>query len=93
MTQGKHTQGPWSARKAAHGPIDIVAEDGRDIVTLYGGGVDEDKADNARLIAAAPEILEALKTANEKLRSLLFDGDEHPLVAASNAAIAKAEGR
>jgi hypothetical protein len=49
--------------------------------------------ENARLIAAAPDLLEALKASNEKLQALLFVGDGHPLVKANLGAIAKAEGR
>jgi hypothetical protein len=57
------TKGPWLVRMASHGPIDIVAPDGRDILVMYGGGVDEKTADNARLIAAAPDLAQAALTA------------------------------
>lgn len=58
----KHTPGPWKAVKATHGPIDILDSRGRDVVTIYGGGVEtESQGANARLIAAAPEILDTLK--------------------------------
>ncbi len=103
MSENKHTPGPWSARKAAHGPIDILAADGRDIVTLYGGGVDEAPADNARLIAAAPELLEALRKVEplgdvslyrDILKALRpHERDAfHDIIAGVRAAIAKAEG-
>lgn len=46
-----------------------------------------------RACNAHDEMLAALKAANDKLRSVLFGGDDHPLVAASDAAIAKAEGQ
>jgi hypothetical protein len=48
---------------------------------------------NAHLIAASPDLLDALKASNEKLQALLFSGDGHHLVRANLAAIAKAEGR
>lgn len=55
----KYTPGPWKAVKTAHGPIDIVIPDGRDIVTVYGGGAGSKEA-NAALMAAAPELIEAM---------------------------------
>lgn len=67
----KHTPGPWRAAKAAHGVIDIFDSRDRDIVTIFGGGVEaESKEANARLIAAAPDLLEALK-------ALLADCEEY----------------
>ncbi len=83
----KHTPGPWKAVKAAHGPIDIIDKRGRDVVTLYGGGVEtESLALNANLIAAAPELLEALIHAAQDLESLGYKADS------ARAAIAKATG-
>jgi hypothetical protein len=72
--------------RLAPGVLITTATDG----TPWGDEID--KA-NARLIAAAPEILDALKASNEKLETLLFAGKGHPLIAANLAAIAKAEGR
>lgn len=83
----KHTPGPWRVVKTAHGPIDIVIPDGRDIVTVYGGG-SGDKEGNARLIAAAPDLLAMLKVAQ-----LWLDVDGRFDMQGVNAAIAKAEGR
>ena len=78
----KHTPGPWEAcGKAVH------AETGREIV--FGGhntrsGSDEEQRANARLIAAAPELLEALKVA---VSQASWTG-----ITQAHAAIAKAEG-
>jgi len=56
----KHTPGPWTARRMHTGGFDILDERGRDVVTVYGGGVEtESREANARLIAAAPDLLEA----------------------------------
>ena len=86
-----YTPGPWKAVKAAHGPIDILDSRGRDVVTVYGGGVEtESQGANARLIAAAPDLLSTL-------REIAGNGDgtgRNPqlMVDAALAAIARAEG-
>ena len=84
----KHSAGPWTAIKASHGPIDIFDANDRDVVTVYGGGVPEDREANARLIAAAPDLLAAL----EALTANLDEGDFISLtrIDAAKAAIAKA---
>jgi hypothetical protein len=73
MTNSKHMPGPWAVAKhgrGEHGGIAIDATDpadGRDFEVCEVWGIDRDaKHDdrsraNARLIAAAPELLEALK--------------------------------
>ena len=85
----KHTPGPWRVdyMTVLAGTKNLVAE-----CASMAVGESESKA-NARLIAAAPEMLEALKTilahprTNDK--SVVFMPDE---VAKARAAIAKAEG-
>ncbi len=89
----KHTQGPWA-----------VSPDGRDIFSKDGFGyrakticrmpIDIDR-DNARLISAAPELLEAL----ELCESVLADyadrhhgGPKFDAAYAARAAINKAKG-
>jgi hypothetical protein len=60
----RHTPGPWRASKTR--PFDVYSAEGRYIGTTKGNHAlpehiaDEDKA-NARLIAAAPELLSMLK--------------------------------
>ena len=97
----KHTPGPWSAGlldlddawpciKAFQGEVYIVPPgyDGRYAdFGVTGRSYDEARA-NARLIAAAPELLEALK----ELRDWYRENVGLPACKA-NAAIAKAEGR
>lgn len=101
-----HTPGPWRADTDVHGRKDIVAyirprESGflaavverNDLMDKTMGGSSEA---NARLIAAAPELLEALQT--------LIDLGSHDTVfgeavrvtkayAQAVAAVAKAEGK
>ena len=61
MTEA-HTPGPWTARRMHTGGFDIMDPRNRDVVTVYGGGVEtESREANARLIAAAPDLLEALR--------------------------------
>ena len=55
---GSHTPGPWVARRMYTGGFDIFDPRNRDVVTVYGGGVEtESREANARLIAAAPDGL------------------------------------
>ena len=97
----KHTPGPWAystspegwsytiniyqAENAAHTP------DYSDVAfrTCTGGRKAIQEA-NARLIAAAPDLLEALWVCMEHNR--LHHGDSHNTVIQARAAIAKAEG-
>ena len=89
------------------GPMHIADVRGWGHLTGKGGGCafDEDKAvaiqeANARLIAAAPTMLDALKALTERYVSLVASGDcgnwdveDEQFVVAARAAIAKAEGR
>lgn len=107
MSNAKHTRGPWVQRGE-----DILDTDGNCIVTngkrssalLGTHGLKERQkvdAENLRLIAAAPELLDALKNANELLTQLMpgvkhivlqdFGFVNQTLLDVS-AAIAKAEG-
>lgn len=70
----KHTPGPWTARYAPGYDRWIVdAQDSRGLIpvaNIIRQDDDEDWA-NARLIEAAPDMLEAL-------RELVAEADEHP---------------
>ena len=113
----KHTPGPWIVINAKNGlPYQICAIHGRDTEPgVVGKGIlrwgsislpssGEGKA-NARLIAAAPEMLEALKVVTDTLIEWLprirGQRDVEELsrayvaeqIAMAQAAIAKAEGR
>ena len=101
MSDAKHTPGPWETVGAKYiwktgdvgGAVAIIAEpeceSSNDFrpVRIASERWEEAMA-NARLIAAAPELLEALK----ELRDFYTDNFGLP-AAKANAAIAKAEGR
>lgn len=73
-------------------------ERGRDVVTVYGGGVEtESREANARLIAAAPDLLSvaklALKTILDEAEARDFDPPaDTNLVAELEASITRATG-
>lgn len=58
-TKNKHTPGPWKCRKDING-LTVFDSQGMALANCVFQIGDEEKA-NARLIAAAPELLEALK--------------------------------
>ncbi|MBW3095668.1 hypothetical protein [Pseudohoeflea coraliihabitans] len=110
MTESKHTPGPWGAERAAfpvfeaydfairasvgHGPVVIGEAFGRATQTVYLPA-----EANARLIAAAPDLLEALEGLLAKYTELVSSGDcgswdpeKESEVIAARAAIAKAKG-
>ena len=94
----KHTAGPWIAHCSGDGFIFIERDFGNSkahpewMVASIQSYQKEDVA-NARLIAAAPELLEAL----QKARSALVMEGHHPgnsgVTIAVDAAIAKATGK
>ena len=98
-----HTPGPWEVEPysdESEEPINIVSEfkalpDGRKSANWIAECILEDDVEenrrNARLIAAAPELLDALK---EMVKDRIEDGySEDPLVKMCEDAIKKAEGR
>jgi hypothetical protein len=116
MTDTKHTPGPWALpaesaytlrKYIANGGIPVKAYSrGRDdylaLNTVTGvGEFGADAVANARLIAAAPELLAALEDAEFLLRKAGIHPKDAPTMAASFArsakdareAIAKATGR
>lgn len=115
MSEMKHTAGPWRADKLRYpGSISICTDESEPWVIAEicsGAGYHGDLHDepNARLIAAAPDLLEAL-TELVRIRDWCAQagGAEGPLpqdvihqfalmqipaIDAARAAIAKAEGR
>ncbi len=99
-----HTPGPWTAERRGqdwHVFTEAVRSKdcgGRHTVAMPMDGTPEQCAANARLIAAAPALLEALKFASKVIAQLAKDEDVPAgrILACStdiSAAIALAEGR
>jgi hypothetical protein len=96
----KHTPGPWEV--AVHGPynVSIDAADGSVTVAVLDCDTDDREAKaalarDARLIAAAPELVEALRVVASLLDGIMPAGDEldEPIENAmrmARAALAKA---
>lgn len=96
MSGAQHTPGPWSVDGCQ-----IVADQGAVALGLYGDIEDPDQTTaNIRLIAAAPDLLAALKAAEADIVAWLTNGAhtaaeiaEDDVIRQVRAAIAKAEGR
>jgi hypothetical protein len=93
------TPGPW---RVETDEFDIVASDGELLATIFPMSQGKGDAEaNARLIAAAPDLLEALKIAHATIYALAKIHDpawqiyvnRAPEMLQIEAAIAKAEGR
>ena len=91
-----HTPGPWLTQWGAaqggdgHHIIDTkdMGELSRIAVVLFHDDAEGETASNARLIAAAPELLAACRLVEQAQR----DGDYMTAFRAVSAAIAKAKG-
>lgn len=86
---GQHTPGPWYAT-GVHVQSKVLEQD--NYVCKAEGDTPEQAESNARLIAAAPELLEALKAILSLVGNANTTTTELTLRQA-RAAIAKAEGR
>lgn len=89
MKKFKGTPGPWSRSGNA-----VFNDDGYDIVHLTYGeytGIKEDEA-NSNLIAAAPELLEALQACEKILSEIPLTVDLVEDLLFARAAICKALG-
>ena len=96
MSETKHTPGPWVVKSARSGfyvesQFDVIVES----LDEYGryGAIDDEA--NARLIAAAPELLEALSCLTAVVGLTPIKGNLDALQEAydmARAAIAKAKG-
>jgi hypothetical protein len=87
-----HTPGPWTKSEGSSvAALNFRGDPGRTrkIADVYaGGGTLAERHANAHLVAAAPELLEALRT----MLAYATTADSQA-VAKAKAAIAKAEGK
>lgn len=81
----KHTPGPWYADKLQDRNAYNIFQYGGTSALLTIGGIGSDVEANARLIAAAPDMLNALK--------LIVESGDRAAVEIARAAIAKAENK
>ena len=82
----QHTPGPWKALKTFGGVIHVMTEDDRSIAILRG--YKHPHKANARLIAAAPDLLKALTAFPQSLAwtdDELWDWSKQALAAISKA--------
>lgn len=98
MSDTKHTEGPWSLNKQ-YADIEVrgPADSGVLIAVMSPWGIAADTPSpqeaNARLIAAAPELLEALQLVVDKLGSdFELYREQQFAIDTARAAIAKATG-
>jgi hypothetical protein len=100
MTTTQHTAGPWKVDDLCNTDM-VYAANGLRVATAYCEGQDdqmpwEEVEANARLVAAAPHLLYALKKLVERDRSEAaesgFTDDEMTWLEDARRAIAKAKG-
>lgn len=98
---GQHTPGPWHITRTARGHVRMIrcertlpgAIEGLAVAKIvHAVGFDEEHA-NARLIASAPDLLQALKASVKSAEHYGADPYQEPWLIDARAAIAKAEGR
>lgn len=102
-TNAKHTPGKWTTKIRQPGTmLTVENETGEYVCSLLGG--DEHKQENARLIASAPDLLAALKSAvsyleanrpKGKIREIFTQLNEYEngVLKPARAAILRAEGK
>ena len=75
--KAKHTPGPWQTKVEDEltGQIEIVSDRRPYVCTVHPGGINNMTEANALLIAAAPELLEALQAAMRFIDSHVADPD------------------
>lgn len=100
MSETKHTPGPWFVTGAMTKYIEarigcgMVQEVAAVGPTDADGGYGEQQHANASLVAAAPELLDALEDALHGVEgNHPLDADIHSWQDAARAAIAKAKGQ
>ncbi len=87
----KHTPGPWKIGELQDIDVVIESENGLEVCTVWS---DSKYMGDSRLIATAPDLLDALKTMVRAFHTYApkTEGAEYNCVIDARAAIAKAEG-
>ena len=91
--ESKHTPGPWNRTKYPN--IVYESKKGQGIADCYiRPGISKAQARaNARLIAAAPDLLETLEEVLPFISNPIYPFHENAMVAQAEKAIAKAKGK
>ncbi len=93
-TSPAHTAGPWEVKKALSGSLCIRNGYGFYLAEIFQGeGIKEEIEANARLIAAAPELLDVCKMMLPYLDHVVGQSNTNKARTNAQAAIAKAEGK
>jgi hypothetical protein len=94
---GTHTPGPWALGERDENDQRIVRSEHIEICTCWHhcvGNIERQMEANARLIAAAPDLLWALRDLLELAEALMRETDREPVpdgaIVQARAAIAKA---
>lgn len=69
MTTAKHTPGPWHLDRDGDGVVMISRADGGHIGQMFFDG-------DRELVAAAPDLLDALESLVDDLRGRIADGEK-----------------
>ncbi len=91
----KHTPGPWHVNPRRLGTVEATDEFGTDVIATMGGGTSGHPVANAVLIAAAPDMLNALEQAGAYVGTALGTEDDEEaqqLFDVIYSAIRKAKG-
>ena len=91
----QHTRGPWRVDRLDHNGQSVVMNDNIEIATCWHhcvGSIEQEMHANARLIAAAPDMLAALRQVVDETAGGMVPPSTDAIDAA-RVAIAKAEGR
>lgn len=93
MSETKWTPGPWTPQKLRNGQQVVLCESGFPVCRISRWAKESDAAE-ARLIAAAPDLYDALSDAIEVLALHVQEGDgiASPVMDNARAALAKALG-
>lgn len=97
MSAAKHTPGPWTYQENSDAYTHIVRGPTNSLICQLAQSTHVEIEANARLIAAAPELLEALIKADQLFRDIGFIAEADRVRPGSlgseiRAAIAKATG-